>query len=76
MSLCLLFPRTIKKKIKQNLLNKTDNPGIDENNIPLLHPDPDDDDLDDYKTPIQAGQTRHHLQFLDPRKKKQHQLYG
>ena len=51
MPLCLLFPRKIKKKIKQNLLNKTDNPGTDENDIPLLHPDPDNDDLDDYKTP-------------------------
>ena len=40
-----------------------DNPVINEDNIPLLHPDDDDDDDDDdgYKTPIQAGQVRHHL---------------
>ena len=48
MSLCLPLPTTTKKKIKQNKMN---NPGIiDENNIPLPHPDPDDD-YDDYKTP-------------------------
>ena len=28
-----------------------DNPGIDEDNIPLLHTDPDDEDYDDCKTP-------------------------
>ena len=40
-----------------------DSPVINEDNILLLHPDDDDDDDDDdgYKTPIQAGQVRHHL---------------
>ena len=57
MPLCLRFPTTTKK----NLLNKMDNPVINEDNIPLLHPDDDDDDDDGYKTPIQAGQVRHHL---------------
>ena len=50
----------------------------DEDNIPLLHhdhDDPGDDDYGDYKTPNTRGQTRHHLQCLDLRKKKQHQLY-
>ena len=31
-------------------LKKMEYPGIDEDNIPLLHADPDDDDYDDYKT--------------------------
>ena len=41
---------TFPQQRRKNLLNKMDSLGIDEDNIPLLHTDPDDDDYDDYKT--------------------------